>query len=64
MKQKYTKPEINSVEFKMERGYAASQAFGSFLTTMNTYDFETDELGVKGNNRFGSYFTGSTDNWD
>lgn len=74
MKQKYTKPEISSVEFKMEQGYAASQGMQSMGSLLNLswddIEIGRDESGtVHDHSFFGDrktthYFGGSTDNWD
>lgn len=70
MKQKYTKPEISSVEFKMEQGYAASQGMlrlGSFedLTWSDIYnDNGSQGEGYFGRSKTTGYFGGSTDDWD
>ena len=71
MKQKYTKPEISSVEFKMEQGYAASQGARNFLGSFESLsweDIERDNNEVHEHNFFGNrttgYFAGNTDNWD
>ena len=69
MKQKYTKPEVSSVEFKMEQGYAASASQGvSRLGAVNELTWHEDYQGSGGDRFFGTrttgYFGGSTDNWD
>lgn len=74
MKQKYTKPEISSVEFKMEQGYAASQGLERMGVFSNTFTWENvnDENysdGIHDHSFFGEhktthYFGGSTDDWD
>ena len=71
MKQKYIKPEVSSVEFKMEQGYAASQGVRSLLGSFDELNWNDvyQDNGSRGEGYFGrnkttGYFGGSTDDWD
>ena len=56
MKKQYIKPTLNSVEFKVEEGYAASSSYIGSITngiaTLLDYDNDRDYRDRNGDSRF------------
>ena len=59
-KKQYITPTLKCVQFKVEKGYYGSESPKQKLTLFQSQDPSE----ITGDNRFGGYFSGNTDDWD
>lgn len=63
-KKQYIKPELKSVEFKVELGFAASQTVSSYGNWRGRQPADEYTANPGNGGRFGGFFTGNNDDWD